>query len=93
VDVGPVDEDGDVCTAEVGWRASTLAPLFPVFAGQVVAHDGTMRLDGVYAPPGGGIGVLVDRALLHFVAKRTAMWFLERVAEQASVASSGEPDR
>jgi hypothetical protein len=82
VDIGPVRRDGRTCSAEIGWRASTLAPLFPVFGGRVEARDGVLRLDGVYAPPGGGIGLLVDRALLHFVAQRTAIWFLERVAGQ-----------
>lgn len=82
VDVGPVRRHGRTCTAEIGWRASTLAPLFPVFAGRVEVRDGSVRLDGVYAPPGGGVGLLVDRAILHFVAQRTALWFLERLAAQ-----------
>jgi hypothetical protein len=50
-----------------------------------------LRLDGVYAPPGGGIGLLVDRALLHFVAQRTAIWFLERVAAEVDPHRSDDP--
>lgn len=92
VDIGPVRRDGMTCSAEIGWRASTLAPLFPVFGGRVEARDGVLRLDGVYAPPGGGIGLLVDRALLHFVAQRTAIWFLERVAAQVDAPSSDRRD-
>jgi hypothetical protein len=90
VDIGSVMGDGRTCSAEIGWRASTLAPLFPVFGGRVEARDGVLRLDGVYAPPGGGIGLLVDRALLHFVAQRTAIWFLERVAAQVDAPSSSD---
>jgi hypothetical protein len=86
VDVGPVGRGRGACVVEIGWRASTLAPLFPVFAGRLEVGEGVLRLDGVYAPPGGGIGVLVDRAVLHFVAKRTAVWFLERLAAHASSA-------
>ena len=90
VDIGPVRRDGRTCSAEIGWRASTLAPLFPVFGGRVEARAGVLRLEGVYAPPGGGIGLLVDRALLHFVAQRTAIWFLERLAAQVDAASSSD---
>jgi hypothetical protein len=92
VDIGPVIRDGGVCVVEIGWRAATMAPLFPVFAGRLGVADGLLRLEGLYAPPGGGIGVLVDRALLHFVAKRTAVWFLERVAGHASALPSVDRD-
>jgi hypothetical protein len=86
VDVGPVRRSPTGCAAEISWRASSYAPLFPVFAGMIQANDGLLILDGVYAPPGGGVGLLVDRKFLRVFARRTANWFLDRlVAELAAL--------
>jgi hypothetical protein len=82
VDVGVTPNQDGTCTGHVEWRASTFAPLFPVFAGTVTAHDGGLHLEGVYAPPGGGVGLLVDRTFLHHFARRTAIWFLDRLIEE-----------
>jgi len=82
VDVGgSVGLDG-TCLGRVEWRAASFAPLFPVFSGTVSAHDGVLHLVGAYAPPAGGVGVLVDRAFLHHFARRTAIWFLDRLIEE-----------
>ena len=81
VDVGVVRDVGG-CIGRVEWRASSFAPLFPVFSGTVTAHDGGLHLEGVYAPPGGGVGLLVDRTFLHHFARRTAIWFLDRLIEE-----------
>jgi hypothetical protein len=85
VDSGP----GGRCLGHVEWRATTFAPMFPVFSGTVSAHDGGLHLEGVYAPPGGGVGLLVDRSFLHHFARRTALWFLDRciAAMDAGVAA------
>lgn len=82
VDLGVERAADGSCTGIVEWRAATLAPLFPVFAGTVVARGGTLRLDGAYAPPGGGVGLLVDRGFLHHFARRTAAWFLDRLVTE-----------
>jgi hypothetical protein len=82
VDLGPIPGDGGHCSGRVEWRASSFAPLFPVFAGIVTTHDGGLHLEGVYAPPGGGVGLLVDRTILHHFARRTAIWFLDRLIEE-----------
>lgn len=75
---------------EIAWRASTMAPLFPVFAGSITLRDGTIHLRGAYAPPGGGVGLLVDRSFLHHFARRTGAWFLDRLNEHlASLANGG----
>ncbi len=70
------------CQAAIGWRARSFAPLFPVFAGHLVVEPGGLRLDGYYSPPGDGLGLLIDRMLLRHVARRTAGWFLERLASE-----------
>lgn len=79
VDITVVTDGGGAPHAEIAWRASTLAPLFPVFAGTITVRDGTVHLRGVYAPPGGGVGLLVDRGFLHHFARRTGAWFLDRL--------------
>jgi hypothetical protein len=74
---------------EVAWRSATLAPLFPVFSGRLSIRADGLHLDGVYAPPLGEVGRLIDRAALHQVAVRTGRWFLERAS---SAVAAGTPD-
>ncbi len=93
VDLGVETTTDGSCVGVVEWRAATLAPLFPVFVGTVVARDGGLRIEGAYAPPGGGVGLLVDRGLLQHFARRTASWFLDRLIEElAANAGTGAAD-
>lgn len=86
VDLGVIQALEDGWQLEVGWRASTLAPLFPVFSGSIVAQGEELTLSGWYAPPGGMLGRMADRALLHIAAEGTARWLL---SELDRVAASG----
>ena len=85
VDIGPVHalEDGG-WEVEVGWRASSLAPLFPVFSGTIVARGEELTLSGWYAPPGGTLGRVADQALLHIAAEGTARWLLRELDDAAA---------
>lgn len=65
----------------LSWRAASMVPLFPVFAGTLVWHEDELRLDGFYEPPGGNVGVLMDRLLLNAAAQATGRRLLERIAE------------
>jgi hypothetical protein len=76
LDIGPIEPLNDGWEAEIEWRASTLAPLFPVFSGVLIARGTELSLSGWYAPPGGAIGRIADHALLHIAAEGTARWFL-----------------
>ena len=76
VDFGSMRRLNDGWEVEVSWRASTLAPIFPVFSGNIVARDDEVTISGWYAPPGGGLGRLADRVLLHIAASGTACWLL-----------------
>ena len=87
VDLELRTEPDGTCSGVIEWRAATFAPLFPVFAGTVRVHDGGVHLEGGYAPPGGGVGLLVDRAILHHFAERTAVWFLERLDEELAAVA------
>jgi hypothetical protein len=81
VDLGDVHVTPGGCDIEIGWQSSSLAPLFPVFAGRLTLTPTELRLEGFYAPPGGEIGAVLDRAFLNIAARGTARWFLERTAE------------
>jgi len=84
VDLGPVRPLEDGWQVEVSWQASTLAPLFPVFSGTIVVHGPELTLSGWYAPPGGKLGRLADRALLHIAASGTAGWLLGELERAAA---------
>lgn len=90
VDLGTPQRVGDGLRIEISWRSASLAPLFPVFSGWLTIRPGELVLEGHYAPPGGTIGLLADRALLHLAARRTATSLLHqlRAAAAASRAAS-----
>jgi hypothetical protein len=89
VDVGPLDASlTGPLVVDIAWRAAGLTPLFPVFAGTLSWQDGELRLNGVYAPPGGAVGAVADRLLLNVAARGTGRRLLERIA-----AAMGEGER
>jgi hypothetical protein len=89
VDLGEVRETSDGCEVEIGWQSSSLAPLFPVFAGRLSLTRTQLLLEGYYAPPGGELGAALDRAFLGIAARGTARWFLERAVE---MVCAGAPE-
>lgn len=76
----PQGRDDGGLTVTVAWQSTTAAPLFPLFAGELHVARDRLVLDGRYVPPFGRVGLVIDGALLHFVARRTAQAFLARVA-------------
>ena len=83
VDLGPVVAHADGgCDVEIAWRSASVAPLFPVFAGHLIARATGLTIEGHYAPPGGIIGRTADRMLLHPAARGTARWFLGHLAAE-----------
>lgn len=80
VDLGPMTTSPDRAAAGISWYAAGLQPLFPVFAGVLRLSPGELHLEGCYAPPGGGLGVVADRLLLHVAARGTARWLLAQIA-------------
>jgi len=73
---------------ELQWRASTAAPLFPVFSGTLAIVADELRIEGLYAPPGGAVGRVADRMLLHIAANGTARWLLGEI-DRAALAAQG----
>ena len=74
--------------SEIGWQASTAAPLFPVFSGWLTIGPDELRIDGFYAPPGGAMGRVADRMLLHVAANATARWVLNEIGRAAQDAAA-----
>jgi hypothetical protein len=83
LEVGAAEEDpaNHAVRLPISWRAASLAPLFPVFAGAVTWHDDELWLEGYYEPPGGNVGVVMDRLLLNVAAQATGRRLLEQIAE------------
>ena len=73
---------------EISWLASTAAPLFPVFSGWLTLGSEELRIDGFYAPPGGTVGLIADRLLLHVAANATARWVLTEIDRAALGAAA-----
>ncbi len=88
VDLGEVRSTADGCEIEIGWQSSSLAPLFPVFAGHLTVTAKEVRLEGYYAPPGGEFGAALDKVFMGIAARGTARWFLERTTEAVAAASA-----
>ena len=88
VDIGAVHRGADAHEVEIQWRAATAAPLFPVFSGVLHIGPEDLSISGLYAPPGGAVGRVADRALLHVAATGTARWLLGEIQREA-LASSG----
>jgi hypothetical protein len=86
VDLGSAQRMEDGLRIEISWRSASLAPLFPVFSGWLIIHRGELALDGYYAPPGGAIGLVADRALLHLAARRTATSLLHQLRAAAAAS-------
>jgi len=83
VDIGVIQRGADAYEVEIQWRAATAAPLFPVFSGLLRIGPDELSTTGLYAPPGGFVGRIADRALLHVAATGTARWLLGEIQREA----------
>ena len=88
LDLGEPGREGDRWVVDVSWRAATGAPLFPVFSGRLIIERTELRIEGLYAPPGGVIGRVADRVLLHVAANATARWLLTEIDRAALGAAA-----
>lgn len=88
LDVGTPERMSAGWVTEISWRASTAAPLFPVFSGWLFIGPEELRIEGIYAPPGGVVGLVADRILLHTAANGTARWLLGQLDAAALGAAT-----
>jgi hypothetical protein len=93
VGLGEPRPDHEGWVVPIEWRAATLAPLFPVFAGHLRLRADRIELAGRYAPPGGAVGYVLDRTLLGVAARGTGRWLLGRVAAALSEDAAREGQR
>ena len=91
LDLGPLWRTATGYELEIGWRAATAAPLFPVFSGRLHIGGMDLRIEGIYAPPGGVVGRIADRVLLHTAANATARWLLGELDRAAASRSPADP--
>lgn len=91
IDLGSVEQRDRALRVEISWRSASLAPLFPVFSGWLTVRPDEITIDGRYVPPGGPLGFVADRALLHRAARYTAEWLLGELDQVASQRSGGHP--
>jgi hypothetical protein len=88
VDLGSVKQLDQALRVEISWRSASVAPLFPVFSGWLTVRPDEISIDGRYVPPGGPLGFVADRALLHRAARYTAEWLLGALDQAASQRSA-----
>lgn len=66
----------------IRWKAHRAAGLFPVLEGSIEVspsgHGSQLAVSGEYQPPGGAVGRVSDRAVLHRIAKATVKDFVQR---------------
>ncbi len=84
----PVEQSGDLLP---------MHRLLPTFVGELglVGDDSTLALDGVYEPPMGRAGDVVDMVAMHRVAERTAQELLRDLAtriDELAMSSSASPE-
>ena len=82
--LGAPRNEADVWTVPIEWQAASLAPLFPVFVGEVRIAPKRVVIEGRYAPPFGVLGAVLDRAVLGIAARGTAKVILGRFVEAVS---------
>lgn len=102
--VSPPVRAGFVVSRQLRWQPldgtadGRLSRMVPSFDGDVavVDHgdgDGEIDLVGFYEPPGGGLGGMLDIAVMHLLARRTAASFLReigrRLTHQAALRQIG----
>jgi hypothetical protein len=84
LDLGAPRRTGTGWELDIAWRAAGAAPLFPVFAGRLAIDGDALKIEGIYAPPGGVVGRVADRVLLHVAANATARWVLDEIDRAAA---------
>jgi hypothetical protein len=77
----------------ISWSATGAEVLFPrLSADMTISHDGqartTISLEGIYEPPLGSLGKIVDRVLLRKVADSTVKAWVDRLADALTVGQT-----
>ena len=95
VDLGEPETTGNWTNVPISWKATFPEQLFPVLTGRLelvpVDKDVTrLTVSGMYAPPLGRLGSLIDDAVMHSVAEATVREVTEGIAKQLGELFEGE---
>jgi hypothetical protein len=87
VQLGEPENRGEWTNVPVSWKATFPERLFPVLAGRlevvpVEKRVTRLTVSGMYEPPLGRLGALIDDAVMHSVADATVRELTESIAEQ-----------
>jgi len=87
VELGEPEKQGDWTNLPISWKATFPERLFPVLTGHLelvpVDKDETrLTISGMYQPPLGRLGGVIDDAVMHNVAEATVRELAEEIALQ-----------
>jgi len=87
VELGEPENRGEWTNVPVSWKATFPERLFPVLQGSlevvpVEKQVTRLTVSGMYEPPLGRVGALIDDAVMHSVADATVRELTESIAEQ-----------
>jgi hypothetical protein len=93
VDLGLPVTTGEWVNVPLTWHATFPEKLFPVLVGKLelspVEKDVTrLTVSGMYEPPLGKLGALIDDAVMHNVAQATVKELTEAISRQLGVTVS-----
>jgi hypothetical protein len=91
VELGQPERKGDWTQVPISWKATFPERLFPVLFGHLelvpVDREITrLTVSGMYEPPLGKLGELIDDAVMHGVAEATVREVAESIARQLTGA-------
>ncbi|MDA8075622.1 MAG: hypothetical protein M0Z40_10390 [Actinomycetota bacterium] len=94
VHLGPRWTRNGCAAIALRWEAALFDSLFPVLDGTLIisplgTHRSRVTIEASYRPPLEGIGALLDRAILHRVARSTVHEFLQQLG--AALSLDAEP--
>jgi hypothetical protein len=95
VELGEPETKGQWTNVPVSWKATFPEQLFPVLTGRlelvpVEAELTRMTVSGMYEPPLGRLGALIDEAVMHTVAEATVREVTESIAKRLGTPAGGE---
>lgn len=98
VEVGPVQRFAYGVSVRLDWRAARHSELYPELEGHLRVErkdpaGARLRFDARYAPPAGQVGAVVDRAVMHRVARASLEDFVDRVTAALDAAAAGPGPR
>ena len=87
VDLGEPEKKGEWTNVPITWKATFPQQLFPVLVGRLelvpVEKELTrLTISGMYEPPLGRLGTLINEAIMHTVAEATVKEVTESIATQ-----------